>query len=115
MKSIIAFIILLHITGVVIDEKRNNGAVIRNGIVIDGTGKRTLRGYDILIEDGVIKQIGVGLKVARGVNVIDATGKTVIPGLIDMHGHMYAMGHTQLDAYPVLYMAGGVTTVFSPG
>ncbi|HEY5919587.1 MAG TPA: amidohydrolase family protein [Chryseolinea sp.] len=115
MKSIIAFIILLSITSVVNHEKRDTGAVIRNGIVIDGTGKSTLRGYDILIEDGVIKQIGVGLKVARGVKVIDATGKTVIPGLIDMHGHMYAMGHTQLDAYPVLYIAGGVTTVFSPG
>ncbi len=88
---------------------------IRNAIVIDGTGKGMLRGYDIFIEDGIIKRIGVGLKVPRKIKVIDATGKTVIPGLIDMHGHMYAIGHTQLDAYPALYIAGGVTTVFSPG
>jgi len=98
-----------------VPEMPDTRIVIRNAIVIDGTGKGTLRGYDIFIEDGIIKQIGVGLNVPRKVKAIDATGKTVIPGLIDMHGHMYAIGLTQMDAYPVLYIAGGVTTVFSPG
>jgi len=115
MKSFIAFIIAINIMCVATDEKPDTSILIRNAIVIDGTGKGTLRGYDIFVEDGIIKQIGVGLKVPRKVRVIDATGKTVIPGLIDMHGHMYAIGHTQLDAYPMLYIAGGVTTVFSPG
>jgi enamidase len=55
------------------------------------------------------------LKAKKKTKVVDATGKTIIPGLIDMHGHMYAMGLTQMDAYPGLYLAGGVTTVFSPG
>jgi hypothetical protein len=115
MKSIIAFLLLMNVIGVVDRELPDTRIFIRNAIIIDGTGKGTLHGYDIFIEEGIIKKIGVGLKVRGKVKVIDASGKTVIPGLIDMHGHMYAIGHTQLDAYPALYIAGGVTTVFSPG
>jgi len=47
--------------------------------------------------------------------VLDISGRSVLPGLIDMHGHMYAMGSNQFAAYPSLFLAGGVTTVFSPG
>jgi hypothetical protein len=115
MKSIITLVILLNFGAAFVREKPDTRMVIRNAIIIDGTGKGTLRGYDIYIEDGIIKRIGIGLNVPRKIKTVDATGKTVIPGLIDMHGHMYAIGSTQLDAYPALYLAGGVTTVFSPG
>jgi N-acyl-D-aspartate/D-glutamate deacylase len=96
MKSIIAFILFMNFMGVGIHQKPDTRIIIRNAIVIDGTGKETLRGYDIFIEEGIIKQIGVGLKVPRKVKVVDAAGKTVIPGLIDMHGHMYAIGTRNL-------------------
>jgi enamidase len=57
--------------------------------------------------------------IPRNATVVNVAGKTVIPGLIDMHGHRYARGgakmSSQFEAYPLLYLAGGVTTVRSPG
>jgi hypothetical protein len=51
--------------------------------------------------------------------VIDVSGKSVLPGLIDMHGPMYvatAKGIANaFESYPALYLAGGVTSVRSPG
>lgn len=89
--------------------------LIRNALLFDGSGKKPLKGYDILIEKGLIQKTGKNLQAPRNAQIIDATGKTVIPGLIDMHGHLYAYGATQVEAYPALYLAGGVTTIFTPG
>lgn len=43
---------------------------------------------DILIRDGLIIEVGSGLKVPRECRVIDASGKHITPGLIDCHSHM---------------------------
>ncbi|HEX8094835.1 amidohydrolase [Jatrophihabitans sp.] len=42
----------------------------------------------VLIEDGVITAVGAGLEVADGVEVVDASGKWVLPGFIDAHAHV---------------------------
>lgn len=66
-------------------------ALIRNATVVTITGE-DLAETDILIRDGIITQIGKGLKAPSGVRVIDATGKTVMPGIIDAHSHLNAIG-----------------------
>ncbi len=43
---------------------------------------------DILVENGAVKEVGKGLKAPAGVETIDASGKIVTPGLIDMHVHL---------------------------
>lgn len=43
---------------------------------------------DILVENGVVKELGKGLKAPAGGETIDASGKIVTPGLIDMHVHL---------------------------
>ncbi len=64
--------------------------LIKNGEIIDGTGKT---GYisDLLISDGVIKQIDKSIKLSttldKLVKIIDASGLIVAPGFIDMHAH----------------------------
>jgi dihydroorotase len=61
--------------------------LIKNGRVIDpsqGIDEVT----DLLVVDGLIKELGKGLSVPAGTDVIDATGKYVTPGLIDMHVHL---------------------------
>src|SRR5918994_1331628 len=55
--------------------------VIRNGDVLDGAGNPTIRA-DIAIKDGRFARIGI--VTGRGQQEIDATGKYVSPGWIDM-------------------------------
>ncbi len=73
----------------------------------------------ILIEGRKIKAILRDRSIPDGYAPIDITGSVVVPGLFDMHGHFYgrcggAM-ESQHDAYCPLFLAGGVTTVRTPG
>jgi len=61
--------------------------LIKNGRVIDPSQGMddTL---DVVVENGLIKEIGKGLQAPAGAEVLDASGKYVVPGLIDMHVHL---------------------------
>ncbi len=59
--------------------------IFRNARVFDGT--RVLERQDVLVENGKVTRVGRGLPARAGVRVIDATGKTLLPGLIDSHTH----------------------------
>ncbi len=56
---------------------------------------------DILIEDGKIKEIGENLNIPENCEVIDATGKQVMPGFVEAHGHIgldgYGIGYEGMD------------------
>ena len=60
--------------------------VIVNANMFDGLGNE-FKDYDLLIKDGKIQEIGPDL-VIDGSEVIDAQGKWVTPGIIDIHSHM---------------------------
>lgn len=51
-----------------------------------------LEGADVLVRDGKIEQVGVGISIPEGCHIIDATGKHISPGLIDCHSHMATDG-----------------------
>jgi len=80
--------------------------VIRNGMIIDGSGAPTFIG-DVAIDGSVIT--AVGDVVDGGTKEIDATGLLVTPGFVDMHTHYDA----QVTWDPYLTPSGwhGVTTV----
>jgi len=61
--------------------------LIRNATVMTVT-KGTLPNTDVLLENGRIARIGSGISAPAGAQVIDATGKYVMPGIIDAHSHM---------------------------
>jgi imidazolonepropionase-like amidohydrolase len=60
--------------------------LITGATVLTGTGER-LDGADVLIRDGKIAEVGIGLD-AGDADVVDAAGKWVTPGVIDVHSHL---------------------------
>ena len=77
--------------------------------IIDGTGKPAMENATLLIRNGRIEAVGTKIKLPAGTERIDATGKTIIPGLINAHGHVNAA--PQLG----VYLRDGITTVLSLG
>ena len=85
--------------------------VVSGGTLIDGTGREPLAGATIVIRDGRVAEVTAGGVAAlrAGADAIDARGKWIVPGLIDMHVH-YQPGW--MDA---LFLRHGVTTVRDTG
>jgi imidazolonepropionase-like amidohydrolase len=65
---------------------RAGATLIKNATVMTVT-KGTLQNTDVLLQNGKIAQIGKNLAAPAGAQVIDATGKYVMPGIIDPHSH----------------------------
>lgn len=61
--------------------------LVKNATVLTGTGE-TIEGGSVLIRNGKIAAVGKNLKPDAGMRVIDATGKFIMPGIIDTHSHI---------------------------
>jgi imidazolonepropionase-like amidohydrolase len=93
--------------------------------LIDGTGSAPQSDQTVVIDHGKIAAVGATASTAvpSGAKIIDATGKTVIPGIVGMHEHIFypAAGDGPLTAveqffsFPPLYLASGVTTARTTG
>ncbi len=77
--------------------------------IIDGSGRPPIEKGTLFIRGGRIEAVGKRVKLPAGVTRIDATGKTIIPGLINAHGHVNSP--EQLG----FYLRDGITTVLSLG
>ncbi len=75
--------------------------LVRNATVwtVDEAG--TLENADLLVRNGKIAAVGVGLDAPSGVRVIDATGKHVTPGMIDEHSHIAIQGGVNEGSHAV--------------
>ena len=76
------------------------------GTLIDGFGGRPLQNSVILIEGERIKAIGqVGqLEIPKGAEIISTEGMSVLPGLWDMHVHLYINGHSDYPHWDKTYL-----------
>jgi len=79
---------------------------IKNVNVLTPNGESFLAGQTILLEDGIIKAMGEKLIIPWEANIINGTGKYLIPGLIDSHVHLFKSPNDLL-----LYIANGVTGI----
>ena len=84
-----------------------SAVLIKGATLIDGTNNSPLSNTDILLEGDRIRRIGQleNVALSSGAQIIEAQGKYVIPGLIDMHVHY------DKPWLHRLYLANGVTTV----
>lgn len=101
--------------------------IIRGVIMINGTGAPPTGPMDIVVENNRIVQIaGVGSgiplnsgnrpKLKEGGKELDCTGMYLLPGLIDMHGHIGGTAQgTPAEYVFKLWMAHGITTIRDPG
>jgi len=80
--------------------------VIRNGIIVDGSGAPRFKG-DIAVDGGLITAIGPDL--GKGKEEIDAAGKIVAPGWVDIHTHYDGQATWDQEMAPSSWH--GVTTV----
>lgn len=92
----------------------------------DGTGAPVQTDVDVLVRDDRVAAVGAALTAAVGVRVIDATGATIVPGLIDSHVHLSMdpgaawrpespERHDTLLAWHLrAYLACGVTALLDP-
>ncbi len=77
--------------------------VIRGGLLVNGQG---ITRNDILIGNGIVQQIGEDLQAP---DVIDASGKYVLPGIVDAHSHpVFA---DKIDTFSISAAYGGITTI----
>ena len=88
MKNIILSIVAtIGCLNLCLAQVQTGDILIKNGTVITITNG-TLTNTDILIQDGKISDIGKDLLGQDGIDIIDATGKFVMPGIIDAHSHI---------------------------
>jgi imidazolonepropionase-like amidohydrolase len=101
---------LTSITGEGLQVVHRKIAIV-GGVLIDGTGGPPLRDAAVITEDGRIASIGrrAEVTIPKDAFVVHADGKTILPGLWDMHAH-----YQQVEFGPV-YLANGVTTVRDVG
>jgi hypothetical protein len=85
-------------------HKLTTPLLIRNTRVVDVVGRTALEGHDVLVENEKITGVAKGIDAPANARVIDGSGKTLIPGLWDMHGHL-----SKTDAFT--YLPAGVTSV----
>ena len=73
--------------------------VIKGGTLIDGSGSKPVQNSVVVFENGEITAVGTadGFRVPEDAEVVDVSGRTVIPGLIDCHIHMDLHGYA--DTY----------------
>jgi len=115
--------------------RAQGGAILVRGGTIHTAAGAPITNGSVLIRDGKIVAVGTNVSAPAGAQIIDATGKTVIPGMIDNHSHIGAKS-TDLNDSPMLIgpqhrfldaldwndpdfqdaMEGGVTTIVTgPG
>ncbi|MDX6270253.1 MAG: hypothetical protein QOD28_1476 [Acidobacteriota bacterium] len=100
------------------ESARPRGLVaLTNARIVTMKGNEVIERGTILVEDNRIKAVGARVQIPATARRIDMTGKTIMPGLIDVHAHM---GYNTLDIIPEKQwpywanLAYGVTTTHDP-
>lgn len=108
-----------------VQRPRTSTFALTHARVIDGTGRPAQPDRTIVVENGRIAHVlpTASAPVPEGIERFDVTGRTVIPGLVGMHDHLFyqleppsgTIGVSAQRAFARLYLAAGVTTIRTAG
>ena len=89
--------------------------VIANVSVLPMDRERVVAGQTVVVERGVIAQMGPSgsVTIPAGAQTIDGTGKYLIPGLVDLHVHLASNPEDEQRTILTLFVANGVTTILN--
>lgn len=74
--------------------------LVRNVTVVDVENKKLLPARDVLVNNGIIRELGKGLAAPPSARIVDGSGRYLMPGLVDAHVHFFQSGgiYTRPDA-----------------
>jgi len=90
--------------------------VLRGARIITMKGDEVIQNGDVVVKDNRIVSVGASGSAPAGARVIDVSGKTIIPGFVDVHAHpwpTWGIHETQVWKY-LANLAWGVTTTRDP-
>ena len=95
-------------------------SIFRAGRIIDPASERIIEDGIIEVAGGRILRVGSAedVRIKESIKFIDFGDKTIIPGLIDTHGHLFGgviTWHKTCEMHAAFYLASGVTAVRAPG
>jgi imidazolonepropionase-like amidohydrolase len=132
MRRLSGFAVLLAFAAAMPAAAQDATTVIHTSKLLDGKGA-AMSNADIVVVNGRITRVGPAAAVPKGARVIDLRGRTVLPGLIDVHSHLTwyfnrkGRYHTRGDgdtpiesilaaaANAYVTLMAGFTTIQSPG
>jgi dihydroorotase len=89
------------------------GLLVRGGRIVDPAAGRD-EVADLLLREGIVAEVGAGLRAEAGVPVLEAAGRIVFPGFIDLHAHLREPGREHAETIATglaAAAAGGYTAV----
>jgi imidazolonepropionase-like amidohydrolase len=98
-------------------DKPQGSIAFTNARIITMKGNEVIEKGTVLIEENLIKAIGANITIPNNTKVIDAAGKTIMPGMIDAHAHgaHFRYGITPKQHWPYYAnLAYGVTSMHDP-
>ena len=114
MKNLLLLFVIASVASVARAQSvAPSETLIKNATVLTVT-RGTLTNTDVLLRNGKIAAVGKNLNASANARVIDATGKFMMPGIIDAHVHINEPGRTDWEGFDTATKAaaaGGITTV----
>jgi imidazolonepropionase-like amidohydrolase/uncharacterized protein YdbL (DUF1318 family) len=116
-KTLASLLLLLSLTGAAhAQSARGRVTVFENVNVIPMDRERVLREQTVVVRDGLIYEVGAAkrVRVPQGATRIDGRGKYLLPGLVDMHTHLFSdedFPEELAEDELALMLANGVTTI----
>ncbi|MDX5482532.1 MAG: amidohydrolase family protein, partial [Hymenobacteraceae bacterium] len=98
-------------------DKPQGKVAFTNARIITMKGDEVIEGGTIVVDGNRIVSVGKGIAVPKDAKVIDASGKTIMPGIVDVHAHLGTFRNGMSPKQQWSYLANlayGVTTTHDP-